>query len=206
MRCARPAPPRTTRARIRSGSSLSPPVMPAPAPLVVEPASRSAGSGTLLYEQEPPAQAGGFLCTSSAGPARGVLRVLHVVGPGAPQQRWHRSATPCSIESIFHRQSGSNAERFKGVLDDYYPWRLQPQGRRVTGRERRGDRRRLAVNVKEVVHLRQPLGNASTASVGRGSCVGAGGYRTADTAEGRRSAAWSCDTACGTPTPAAASG
>ena len=39
----RPAPPRTTRARIRSGSRLSPPVTPAPAPLVVEPASRSAG-------------------------------------------------------------------------------------------------------------------------------------------------------------------
>src|SRR5688572_30800421 len=43
MRCARPAPPRTTRARIRSGSSLSPPVTPAAAPLVVERASRSTG-------------------------------------------------------------------------------------------------------------------------------------------------------------------
>jgi hypothetical protein len=30
--------------------------------------------------------------------------------------------------TIFYRQSGSNAERFKGVLNDYYPWRLQPKG------------------------------------------------------------------------------
>src|SRR5262247_1454264 len=43
MRCARPAPPRTTRTRTRSGSRWSPTVTPAPAPLVVEPASRSAG-------------------------------------------------------------------------------------------------------------------------------------------------------------------
>src|SRR5215510_450108 len=43
MRCARPASPRTTRDRTRSGSRWSPTVTPAPAPLVVEPASRSAG-------------------------------------------------------------------------------------------------------------------------------------------------------------------
>ncbi len=30
--------------------------------------------------------------------------------------------------TIFYSQSGSNAERFKGVLKDYYPWRLQPKG------------------------------------------------------------------------------
>lgn len=30
--------------------------------------------------------------------------------------------------TIFYSQSGSNAERFKGVLNDYYPWRLQPKG------------------------------------------------------------------------------
>jgi hypothetical protein len=30
--------------------------------------------------------------------------------------------------TIFYRQSGSNAERFKGVLNEYYPWKLQPTG------------------------------------------------------------------------------
>lgn len=30
--------------------------------------------------------------------------------------------------TIFYSQSGSNAGRFKGVLNDYYPWRLQPKG------------------------------------------------------------------------------
>ena len=30
--------------------------------------------------------------------------------------------------TIFYSQRGSNAERFKGVLNDYYPWRLQPRG------------------------------------------------------------------------------
>ncbi len=30
--------------------------------------------------------------------------------------------------TIFYSQSGSNAERFKGVLNDFYPWRLQPNG------------------------------------------------------------------------------
>jgi hypothetical protein len=38
----------------------------------------------------------------------------------------------CSLiagaSTIFYSQSGSNAERFKGVLNDYYPWRLQPKG------------------------------------------------------------------------------
>ena len=30
--------------------------------------------------------------------------------------------------TIFFSQTGSNGERFKGVLADYYPWRLQPKG------------------------------------------------------------------------------
>lgn len=30
--------------------------------------------------------------------------------------------------TIFYSQTGSNAERFKGVLNDYYPWSLQPEG------------------------------------------------------------------------------
>ena len=41
-------------------------------------------------------------------------------------------ATLCGLiagaSTIFYSQSGSNAERFKGVLIDYYPWRLQPKG------------------------------------------------------------------------------
>ena len=41
--------------------------------------------------------------------------------------------------------------------------------------------RALDVNVKEVVHLRQPLGNASMASVGPSSHVDDGGYRSAGT-------------------------
>ena len=59
MRCARPAPPRTTRATVRSGSRWSPPVTSLAAALVAalvaEPASRSAGKLQLLHEQEPPA-------------------------------------------------------------------------------------------------------------------------------------------------------
>src|SRR5262245_27082476 len=43
MHCARQTPPRTTRARMHSGSRWSPAVTPATAPLVVEPASKSAG-------------------------------------------------------------------------------------------------------------------------------------------------------------------
>ena len=57
----------------------------------------------------------------------------------------------------------------------------------------------LDVNVKEVVHLTQPLGNASTASDGRGSCVDAGGYRSGDKAPERPCAGPSCDTVRGTP-------
>lgn len=30
--------------------------------------------------------------------------------------------------TIFFSQTGSNGERFKGVLNEYYPWRLQPKG------------------------------------------------------------------------------
>ena len=30
--------------------------------------------------------------------------------------------------TIFYSQTGSNSERFKGVLNDYYPWRMQPIG------------------------------------------------------------------------------
>ena len=30
--------------------------------------------------------------------------------------------------TIFYSQTGSNGERFKGVLNDYYPWRTQPKG------------------------------------------------------------------------------
>src|SRR5580765_2896682 len=71
MRCARPVKPRTSRTRVNSGSRLSPPVTPATAPLVVEPASVSAGMLPLLLllldrqvapavEEKPPAQAGGF--------------------------------------------------------------------------------------------------------------------------------------------------
>lgn len=41
-------------------------------------------------------------------------------------------ATLCGLiagaSTIFYRQSGSNADRFKGVLNDCYPWSLQPHG------------------------------------------------------------------------------
>ena len=30
--------------------------------------------------------------------------------------------------TIFYSQTGSNGERFKGVLNDSYPWRTQPKG------------------------------------------------------------------------------
>jgi len=30
--------------------------------------------------------------------------------------------------TIFYSQTGSNGDRFKGVLNDYYPWRMQPIG------------------------------------------------------------------------------
>lgn len=72
MHFARPAPPRTTKATVRFGSSLSPAVTflaaalaaaPAAEPvsrLAAEPASRRAGRLTLMHNQEPPAQAGGF--------------------------------------------------------------------------------------------------------------------------------------------------
>jgi len=30
--------------------------------------------------------------------------------------------------TIFYSQSGSNRDRFRGVLNDYYPWTLQPKG------------------------------------------------------------------------------
>ena len=33
-----------------------------------------------------------------------------------------------ALSTIFFSQTGSNGERFKGVLADYYPWRLQPKG------------------------------------------------------------------------------
>jgi hypothetical protein len=44
-------------------------------------------------------------------------------------------------------------------------------------------RLRLAVNVKEVVHLKQPVGNASTVSADRGSRVDADGCRSGVRAE-----------------------
>ena len=62
----------------------------------------------------------------------------------------------------------------------------------------------LAVNVKEVVHLKQPLGNASTASVDRGSRADAGGCRNGDRGRAWRCAAPSCDTGADTPTRGAA--
>ena len=63
----------------------------------------------------------------------------------------------------------------------------------------------LAVNVKEVVHLRQPLGNASTASVDRGSYVDADGCRSSDRGGAPRCGEPSSDTACDTPTRGARS-
>jgi hypothetical protein len=30
--------------------------------------------------------------------------------------------------TIFYKQTGFNGERFKGVLNDYYPWPMQPKG------------------------------------------------------------------------------
>src|SRR6476660_25747 len=73
MRCARPPPPRTTRATVRFGSSLFPPVTSLAAALltalVAEPASRSAGrQQTLLHEQEPPAVPGGSFTSYSNQP------------------------------------------------------------------------------------------------------------------------------------------
>src|SRR5215470_16762808 len=67
MRCARPTPPRTTRAMVRFGSSLSPAVTSLAAALltalVAEPVSRPAG------KQQP-------CCTSKApGAGRGLSRV-----------------------------------------------------------------------------------------------------------------------------------
>src|ERR1700674_1068068 len=87
MHCARPAKPRTSRTRVNSGSRLSPPVTPATALLVVEPASVSAGMLPLLLllldrqvaqlcNEEPPAQAGGFFVPSAFGKAP--LRVRQV--------------------------------------------------------------------------------------------------------------------------------
>ena len=77
--------------------------------------------------------------------------------------------------------------------------RQRAAGRGIGGRRRRsrvaGRAPELAVNVKEVVHLRQPLGNASTASVDRGSRVDAGGCRSGDTGRAPRCAAPSCDRA-----------
>src|SRR6188508_2921047 len=77
MRCARPTPPRTTRATVRCGSSLSPPVTSLAAALtaalVAEPASRPAGKHqpTLLHEQEPPAVPRGlFYFVQQPSPAR----------------------------------------------------------------------------------------------------------------------------------------
>lgn len=41
-------------------------------------------------------------------------------------------STLCAIiagaSTIVYSQTGSNGERFKGVLNDYYPWRTQPKG------------------------------------------------------------------------------
>jgi hypothetical protein len=40
--------------------------------------------------------------------------------------------TLCSLiagaSTIFYEQSGSNRDRFRGVLNDYYPWSQQPKG------------------------------------------------------------------------------
>src|SRR5258706_3280004 len=87
MHCARPVKPRTSRTRVNSGSRLSPPVTPGTAPLVVEPASVSAGMLPLLLllldrqvaqlcKEEPPAQAGGFFCSERSREAP--LRVRQV--------------------------------------------------------------------------------------------------------------------------------
>src|SRR5204863_8177900 len=67
MRCAKPPTPHTTKATVRCGSSLSPPVTSlAPAllkDLVAEPTSRSADSNQQLCctSKSPRLQAGGFL-------------------------------------------------------------------------------------------------------------------------------------------------
>src|SRR5580765_6633268 len=92
MHCARPVKPRTSRTRVNSGSRLSPPVTPATAPLVVEPASVSAGMLPLLpllldrqvaqmCEEEPPAQAGGFLFRTA------MLRSRFPESPPASEER-----------------------------------------------------------------------------------------------------------------------
>src|SRR5215813_15287636 len=65
MRCARPTPPRTTRATVRFGSSLSPPVTSLAAALtaalVAEPASRPAGKQQpCCTSKSPRLTAGGF--------------------------------------------------------------------------------------------------------------------------------------------------
>ena len=42
------------------------------------------------------------------------------------------ASTLCGLiagaSTIFYRQSGSDRARFTGVLNDYYPWALQPTG------------------------------------------------------------------------------
>src|SRR5262245_22636843 len=81
MRCARPTPPRTTRATVRFGSSLSPPVTSLAAALtaalVAEPASRPAGKQQpCCTSKSPRGRPGAFQGAGSRSDPYAALRLL----------------------------------------------------------------------------------------------------------------------------------
>src|SRR5689334_16892353 len=92
-RCAAPPPRRTTKAMARFGSSLWRPLAAVAAeavvPLAVEALSRSAGKLKPAYKEEPPAQAGGFLCNPRkvVPPHRIQKKSRSFVGPGIRHRR-----------------------------------------------------------------------------------------------------------------------
>ena len=128
-------------------------------------------------------------------------------------RRYLRSAAGDRRQPHVSRQDAPQAARRRCSRRPPAPTACRPsRAAAAAGRDHRDRnsarrvRRALAVNVKEVVHLRQPLGNASTASAGRGSHVDAGGCKSADRGRAPPSAAPSCDRARDRPTRAAGSG
>src|SRR5215471_19426028 len=162
MHCVRPTPPRTTKATVRFGSSLFPPVTslalaPARAP-VAESASRPAGkTATLLHEQEPPAVPGGSFFRTAISQVRRRIRRYAEHGSTlmACDEADHGIAPRCVVRRCPRGDRSQVADRVSGLVqedpvDGYLRGRSRPgnqrgplAGRDPSGAESSQDRRLL---------------------------------------------------------------
>src|SRR5262249_47469105 len=142
MRCARPTPPRTTRAMARFGSSLSPPVTslaPRPPPPVAEPASKPAGKQQpCCTSKSPRLTAGGsFLCNPKNSGRPAEVPCSHTLR-GETLQLGLDSCGPQKTNPFRFRQTPSRDSSLQPVFVMQPPRSDVATTRQFSGTPRRG--------------------------------------------------------------------